>query len=152
MKINSLNAFDEVHKLIIETDINKLPPSTKRYMALRGEIDSSLIDNNLISEMRLQAQAQGMSFVWAYDEPPRWPRFLIDFQHKKSRIIIPPFLFVSTLDIVSLMTTNGLYINLRADNKQLWTDKYKIDIDENRNPHYHGRALLLLADAYGTTH
>jgi len=144
--LNLLNACDEVHKLIIETNVDKLPPNTTRRVIF-GATDYE-IDDDHISEMR----SYGKSFAWCYLDKKQPPCLLIDFQNIQTQIIRPPFMYVATPDFVSLVTTNGLYINKCADGKQLWTKKYKIDVDERGNPYYQGKPLSRLTDDDGIIH
>ena len=146
------NAADEIHAIITETDINKLPLNTKRHVILGGAIDdeimNDLVNNDAISEM----SAHGKPFVWGLSSQNKLPRILIDFQQKPAKVIVPPFLYVTIPDFVSVVTSNGLYINRTSDGQQQWIKKYKIDIDDNDVPHYCGRSLLTLGDADDTRH
>ena len=143
--INFLNASDVVDKLVQETNLEQLPPGTKRQ-ALIGTVADW--DKESVEHIIAQIHEDGLPFAWVHLSKDKPPYCLIDLQHSETKIILPPFLYIVTNELESLVTTNGSYIvfDTEEGTEHVWTPEHKVEIDKNGFPTYKDKELLNVAD------
>lgn len=152
-EINFLTACDMVDEIIRELR-DKGEPMDGRCELVVGYMPE--IPPDEAAEMIERMQADGLAFLWICETDDKPPYALIDIQHNQKRIILPPYVYVETPQLVGLMTTNGVYVEYidpeTNETEQAWTRKYKLGITKDGYPVYDNRILVLadkLDEAYG---
>ena len=151
-KLNFISAPDFVHKLIKLCNTSNMPDDVTLQLLL-GNMDD--IEPYCLDEYIADMEDDGLPFAFVQADRHNPPYCVIDLQCQPKRIILPPFLYIQTSELVSMVSTNGMYIHLHHNQELLYKKQYHIELDDRGYPYYDGTLLIKpdrLATFYGITH
>ena len=137
--LDLITAPSEVHKIVKEVDLNKLPLTTTREVLFRciDELEPEIID-----EASNRMKKEGLPFAPIRLSGHESPCCIIHFKNNRMKIIMPPLISITTPELVAYVSTNGMYVWSLSNSLRIYNPKYKIIIDDKGYPYYDGMPLV----------
>ena len=136
--LDLIKAPSELHKIVREVDLNKLPP-TITWDVLLSYMDE--LKPEIIDEVSNQMKKEGLPFALIKLSSHESPCCITHFKNNRMKIIIPPFIYITTPELVAYVSTNGIYVWSLSNNLRIYNPKYKIIVDDKGYPYYDGIPL-----------